>query len=510
MITLALFLILICGLYLYGTRNYKYWELKGVKHDQPLPFFGNIVRINFLQASTPDVIRELYYKYSSESVVGFYRMSLPELLIKDPEMIKQILIANSNCFHMRGLLTEKKTLEPLFRNIIYADGDIWRLLRQRLTPAFTGGKLKAMFPLIIKLSEKLQARVLSATTAGTEIDAHDLMMRYTVDLIGACGLGLQFDSLQKENSPFINLAHNMLKFGPKEVLIFTLKEIFPTVFRNLKLHSQMEKEILNLVIEIQKQRNYEPSRRNDFIDLLLEYKKKGTMVGESIERKNPEGMPEIATLEMDDELMASQVYMFFVAGSETSSTASSITLHELAYHPEVQSKVHKEIDRVLAKYDNKLSYDAIKEMTYLNWTFKEAMRIFPPVPFIYRECTQKYTFEKINLTIDKGVRVLVALPTIHNDPKYFENPTEFKPERFDPANFDMNNKFVYLPFGDGPRSCIGARLGQMQSLVGLVAILARFIVRPGPSSVRHPKVRPPSRITQNIKGLPLIFIERNK
>lgn len=511
MITIALFIIAICGLYFYGKRNHKYWQLKGVKHDKPLPLFGNNARNFLAQISFTELLKEFYWKYPSEKVVGFYKASRPELIVRDPEIVKKILITDFSYFYPRGLNNPKDSVEPLLRNLFFADGDLWRLLRQRMTPTFTSGKLKAMFPLIVERAEKLQARALSAATTGTEIDARELMARYTTDFIGACGFGLQTDSLQDENSGFRKLGATIFNKSRRDVITFMLKQIFPTVFKNLKVLTRVEKQILHLVDEVLRHRNYEPSGRNDFIDLLLECKEKGTIVGESIERTKPDGKPEIATLEMDVELIAAQVFVFFAAGFETSSSATSTTLHELAYHPEVQSKVHEEIDRVLAKYDNKLSYDAIKEMTYLEWTFKEGMRIFPSLGYLIRECARKYTFEDINLTIDEGVRVFIPLQAMHNDPKYFDNPSEFRPERFDPANFDANNKYVYLPFGAGPRACIGERLGLMQSLAGLAAILARFSVRPAPSTIRRPLVDPNSGIVQAVKGgLPLIFIERKQ
>ncbi|XP_013145387.1 PREDICTED: probable cytochrome P450 6a13, partial [Papilio polytes] len=189
--------------------------------------------------------------------------------------------------------------------------------------------------------------------------------------------------------------------------------------------------------------------------------------------------------------------------------ATSFTLHQLAYHPAAQQKVHEEIDAVLSKYNNKLCYDAVKEMTYLEWTFKEAMRMFPSLGFLIRECAKKFTFPEIDLTIDEGVVVMIPVQALHNDPKYFQNPDEFRPERFSPEEFQSVEKFVYLPFGAGPRACIGERLGQMQSLAGLAGVLARCEVAPGPSTLRVPRVHPASDIVQCIRGgLPLRFIPR--
>lgn len=203
--------------------------------------------------------------------------------------------------------------------------------------------------------------------------------------------------------------------------------------------------MINIVHQILVERNYEPSGRNDFIDLLSECKKKGLIVGNSLEEMKTDGTPETASLEMTEDLIAAQVLVFFVAGFETSSSATSFTLHQLAFYPEEQQKVQTDIDRALAKYTNKLCYDAIKEMTYLEWAFKEGMRIFPSIGYLLRECARPYAFPELNLTIDKRVRIVIPLQALHNDPKYFKDPEVFRPERFDPAKFDLNrNKYVYL------------------------------------------------------------------
>lgn len=204
-----------------------------------------------------------------------------------------------------------------------------------------------------------------------------------------------------------------------------------------------------------KERNFEPCGRNDFIDLFLQFRKKGAMVGESIEKISTDGKSEQVSIELDDWLLVSQVFLFFAAGFETSSSATSFTLHQLAYHPEEQKKVQDEVDRVLAKYDNKLCYDAIREMTYLECAFKEAMRIFPSLGFLQRKCSRKCTFPELDLTIDKDVAVIIPVQALHKDPQYFDEPEQFRPERFLSDNSSPTFKFLYLPFGIGPRSCIG-------------------------------------------------------
>ncbi|CAK1580729.1 unnamed protein product [Parnassius mnemosyne] len=509
MITLIIALLTILALYVYGTWTYKYWEQRGIKHEKPIPFLGNNARNFLMQASPSEMAAEMYWKYPKEKVVGFYRAFRPELVVRDPEIVKRILTTDFIHFYPRGINVHKKVIEPMLRNLFFADGDVWRLLRQRMTPAFTSGKLKAMFPLIVERAEKLQTRVLDAASSGRILDARELLARYTTDFIGACGFGLESDSLNDEDSAFRKLGVKIFSLNAKQLFIGMLKLMFPELFKYAKTQGEVEADIVPLVKEIMKQRNYQPSGRNDFIDLLLECKAKGTMVGESIEHFKPDGTPEIAKLELDDLLMAAQVFVFFAAGFETSSSATSYTLHQLAYNPDVQKKVQSEIDRVLAKHNNKLSYEAIKEMTYLECAFKEGMRMFPSLGFLIRQCVSKYTFPEIDLTIDPGVQIFIPLQAMQNDPQFFANPEQFRPERFLPDEFDSKNKYVYLPFGLGPRACIGERLGLMQSLAGLAAVLSCCSVEPGPTTIRNPKIDPRSGIVQTVKGgLPLMFCKR--
>ncbi|KAJ0174920.1 hypothetical protein K1T71_009061 [Dendrolimus kikuchii] len=510
MIVLAIAVVLLVTLYFYGTRNHNYWKEKGVVHDRPIPLFGTDTKRYLLQRSIAQMAADTYFKYPNERVVGYYRGSIPELVIRDPDLVKHILLTDFNYFYSRGLTPEHKNVEPLLRNLFFADGDLWKLLRQRMTPAFTSGKLKAMFPLIVERAEKLQDLTLQATGAGRPLDARDLMARYTTDFIGACGFGLDADSLNNEDSEFRKLGFRIFDITLKRAVTVIFKTLFPDIFKYTKfLGQELEDDVLALVKQIQKERGYKPSGRNDFMDFLLEWQQRGKIIVESLEYHNPDGSPASVELEIDDVLVAAQAFIFFAAGFETSSSATSFTLHQLAFHPEVQKKAQDNIDLVLSKHNNKLSYDAIKEMTYLDWVLLEGMRIFPSSGFLTRRCVRKYRLPGTNLTIDPGVKVCVPLVALHNDPKYFDNPEEFRPERFAPEEVAKRHKFVYLPFGEGPRSCIGGRLGQMQSLAGLAAVLARFTVRPAPETRRHLISDPKSSIVQNIiGGIPLIFEPR--
>ncbi|XP_063823147.1 cytochrome P450 6B6-like [Ostrinia nubilalis] len=517
MILIVIFALFIFVLYLYNVRTFSYWKKRGIKYEEPVLLFGTYRKVLLGNQSRSQMAEELYWKYPDEDVVGGFKATTPELIIRNPELIKEVLINDFSSFYRRGLVNHKTVVEPLRKNLFSLDGDLWRLLRQRMTPAFTSGKLKAMFPLIVERAEKLQSYTLAAASQNRSLNARDLMARFTTDFIGACGFGIDSDSLNEENSEFRKLGVSIFTVTTRDIIVNILKEMCPELFKNYKLFVRVESDILGLVKQIQIKRNYQPSGRNDFIDLLLACQKKGVMEGESIEKLNPDGTPVRVSAELDDDLFAAQVFVFFGAGFETSASSTSYTLHQLAFNPDVQKKVQNEIDTVLDKYNGTLCYDAVKEMTYLDWAFKEGLtpkvlRMFPSLGYLMRECTSKYTFKDINLTIDEDVKVLIPVQSLHMDPKYWDDPEEFRPERFDPDNFSSRQKLVYFPFGEGSRNCIGSRLGLMQSLAGLAAILSKFTVEPAPESTRHVEVNPKSNVVQGVNNnnLPLMFRERNK
>lgn len=440
----------------YGVRNYNYWRKRGIKYNLPLPYFGNNIKQFTLKASIAAVATEMYNSYPEEKAVGFYRGTTPELILKDPEMIKRVLVTDFHSFYAKGINPHKTVIEPLLKNLFFADGDLWHLLRQRFTPAFSTAKLKAMFPLITERAEKLQI-VTEEMSTKEHCDVCELMASYSTDCIGACGFGIDIDCISRENSEFRKLGKSIFERDLRDCIVAFLKYTCPEMFKNLTfLNPKIQKSMENLIHLVMKARNFKPSGRNDFIDIMLELKQKGNIIGDSMEKKDVKGYPDIVNIEITDLLIVAQTFLFFGAGFETTSTATSYTLHQLAYNPEYQDIVHNEIDKVLAKNGNKITYEAMKEMKYLKMAFYEAMRMFPSVGFIIRTCTvPEYTFPEINLTINKDVKIMIPVQALQRDKRYFDKPEVFHPKRFENGLSDEKYKFVFLPFGEGPRACVG-------------------------------------------------------
>ncbi|OWR47058.1 cytochrome P450 6AN5 [Danaus plexippus plexippus] len=504
-------IILAClvALYFYTTRNHRYWAKKNIKHERPIPLFGTHFRNIVALKSASELIHEFYVKFGDEKVIGAYRGNDKELIVKDPDIIRDILMVDFNSFHNRGLGRDPEK-EPLLKNLFHAEDDLWKLLRHKLTPAFTTAKLKSMFPLIVNCAEKLVGLGENIIAKGGDCDIREVMAKFTTEFIGACGLGIEMDTINNESSIFRQIGKKMFSRSDMEVFLFAVWDVFPEIRNLMNLsNKKVEQVFFDMVTKIFEQRNYKPIGRNDFVDLLLDYLSQGKIQSESIKYKNPDGTAKQVEMEMDIEVLVAQVFVFFAAGFETSSSTTSYTLHELAYHPETQKKIQDEIDRVLSKYDNKLCYDAVNEMTLLDMAMKEALRIMPAVGILNRQCVKPYTIKQVGLTIDPDVNIVIPVQSLHLDEKYFDEPYEFKPERFADEDFNQRTKNVYLPFGAGPRACIGARLGQMQSLAGLAVMLHNFSVEPSENTKRTLDINPRLNVVQGVlHGVPIKLVKR--
>ncbi|VVC92836.1 unnamed protein product [Leptidea sinapis] len=491
-------ILLICVFLIYATRNHRYWSQRNVKHEFPVPLFGNHFDNLFGYRSITQIANDLYNKYPEEKVVGYYRGRTPELIVRDLDIARHILNVDFGYFYQRGLGRDTD-VETLMKNLFHAEGDLWKLLRQRLTPTFTTAKLKSMFPLIVNCAEKLHLAGDKIVESGGECDIRELMARFTTDFIGACGFGIEMDSINNENSTFRALGAKMFSRSFRDIILFGLWETIPEIRKMIYVQdARIKKVITDIVTTIFEQRNYKPIGRHDFIDLLLELADKG-ITGESIEKFDDDGNPKLVEVSMDLDVLVAQVFVFFGAGFETSSSASSFTLYKLALNPDIQIKIQGEIDQVLSKYNNKLCYDAVAELKYLDMAFKEAMRLFPSLGVLQRQCTRRYNIPQLGITIDPGVKIIIPIKAIQTDGKYYDNPKEFKPERFLSDKL-KGPKYTYLPFGEGPRACIGARLGHMQSLAGLAALLQRFTVVPSSLTPTELPVNPWMNVVQSVKG----------
>ncbi|CAK9832943.1 Cytochrome P450 6a2 [Anthophora retusa] len=402
---------LLLALYYYATSTFDFWKSRGVPSPQPLPFFG-----------------------TSKDLMDFSK------------------------FADRGTKVHDRT-EPLSSHIFNLEPERWRPLRTKLSPIFTSGKLREMFGLIIECSHHLEKYLDEQVVNGEPIECRELTAKFTTDVIGSCAFGIDMSALADEDSEFRRMGREVFAVNLENVLRFKIKQFLPKFYDLLGYvvpDNKYAPFFTKVVTDTMKYRTENNIVRPDFIHMLMEL------------RKHPD---KVEHVELTDSLLTAQAFVFFVAGFETSSSTMSNALYELAKNQDVQNKLREEIRDCYAKHNGNLKYEDIKGMEYLDKVFKETLRMYPPGAILMRKAVSNYTFNDTKVTIPKDTMIWVPVYAIHRDPDIYPNPDSFDPERFTDEAVAARHPMNYLPFGDGPRNCIGARFAVYQTKIGLITIL---------------------------------------
>ncbi|CAG2059928.1 unnamed protein product [Timema podura] len=506
-------------IYWYFTSTFSYWEMRGVPFVKPLPAFGNIVDYILWRNTYQESCVKIYKKLEGHAFGGFYDAHKPVLLLRDPEIIKQVMVKDFANFRDRNQSIPEK-LFPLGSHLFSLTGSRWRKLRMMLTPTFTSGKMKMMLPTIVECTRELISCLEKSTDSNDILEMRNVIANFTTDVIGSCAFGLQINSMKESDSEFRRMGNKIFKPNHRTSIVRSISLFFRPIFWILK-PAAMSQEVNDFFIDLFKDsmsyREKNKVVRNDFLQLLIQLKNKGKVDEDRLSSKDDIHLTitenvSAADAEKDEPLgtkfnlelfhfyygITYHKYMVIVysvmerllhfrtrswqrsvlfsswLGSETSSTTISCCLHELAANPDIQERLRKEVDKVLIKHGGKITYEALQDLKYMDAVVDETLRKYPPVGNLNRVCTKAYKIPDTHVNIDKDTKLIIPVYAIHHDPKYYPDPEKFDPSRFTENNIKNRPHFSYLPFGEGPRVCIGLRFGRMQVKVGLAALLTKY------------------------------------
>lgn len=438
-------------------RKFDYWKKRNVPYIKPTPIFGNYGEYILMKKYSGQVLQKLCQQFPKEPYFGAFFGTEPTLVVQSPDIIKQVLTKDFYYFHGREVSSHCNN-ENITRNMFFASGDDWKVVRQNLTPLFSSSKMKIMFPLLEKCSRVFEDMLDYETSISKVLEIRTIMIRFTMDCICSCAFGVETNTMAKNSEKNIFTIMGQIIFSNSLYRGYKLaaRAIWPSIFYKLGLKAFPD-DITNffsgMLTKVFEERNYKPSGRNDFVDSLLTFKESSYIVGDSITNMKT-GEKDKAKLKLDDDLLVTQCVLFFGAGFETSASAISCALYELAKNPEAQRKAQEEVDEYLRKNNNKLDYDCVFQMPYLEACLMEALRLYPVFGILTREVMEDYTFPD-GLQLDKGVRVHIPVYSIHHNPDNFPEPEKYRPERF--LNQDEVKPYTCFPFGEGPRICIGKK-----------------------------------------------------
>nr|WET52702.1 cytochrome P450 [Phaedon brassicae] len=460
--------------YYFCVRPMKYWRKIGVHQGHPSWLFGDNSRNIFGLECFITTIDKGYKNAPNKRYFGMYMFVKPLLVVKDPDLIKEITVkAFDNFADHRDLMPAEA--DPLWgKNLFQLKGEDWRYMRPLMSPSFTSGKIKTMFALMSDCAENLVNYFKNKNETSIELDVLDATTRYTNDVIAKIAFGVSVDSLKNPDNEFFRVARRATDVTSFRVTLsafasFILPGYLLKMFGLKFFEDDVKNYFSNVLQDSLRMRKNAGTYRSDLIDSLLE--------AQSAAKKDKSLRP------LDDEDILAQSMIFFLGGFDTVSKLLDFICYELAVNKEVQDRLRKEILDVFRENDGKVTYEATMKMEYMDMVISESLRKWPIMGGIDRICTKSYKIDPVTpdeqpVIIEKGTQMWMSVWSIHHDANYFPNPEKFDPERFNEERKKEIYPYSYIPFGSGPRSCIGQRFSLLKCKILLMHILSNFELEP--------------------------------
>jgi len=377
------------------------------------------------------------------------------LIVNDPGLIRHVLVDNAANYKMA--VVRQLVLRPILRDgLLTAEGPVWKRSRKAVAPIFTPRHANGFAGQMLTQSEAYARKYEGVGPGGAVFDIGNDMTELAFAILSDTLFSGEIVSSSGHFADDVDeLLHRMGRVDPMDLL--RAPGWVPRLTR-IGGNKVMEKfrgivrDTMNLrLARIERDGEAAP---NDFLTLLLK-------------QMGPDGL---TMEEVEDNILT-----FIGAGHETTARALAWTLYCVANSPHVRDAMEDEIDSVLA-----IGAEPVTWLDRMPWTraaFEEALRLYPPAPSINREAIadDRWTSESgETVEIPKDVTILVMPWTLHRHELYWEKPRAFMPERFLPENRERIHRYQFLPFGAGPRICIGATFAMQEAVIALAVLMQRY------------------------------------
>jgi len=421
----------------------------------------------------------------------------PTLLTTKEDLMKQILLKDAPNFINRfGAVAQTQLYDPVMRfNLLRLKDAEWKRVRSLLTPTFSTGKIRDMTSQITECAELLCKNLDNAAEQGVEFEAKSYCGAFTMDSIAKIAFGIEVDSQKDPNDDFVKYAQMAMDFklsNPALLVTLFCPPLIPLVC-GLGGYMMMNQEsirffgsVTDQLLSSQEKMQGDGTKRS-FIRLMIdahheenEPNDEQTDDTDDITANIDDVTPKTKDSDINTKASAkkgltrtevlAQGILFFLAGYDTTATTLSFLMYSMACNQELQEKLHQEVFSVSEKQG--INYSSVNDMEYLDRCIQESLRLYPPAHRIDRVASNDVTIG--NLHIPAGTVVAMPIHTIHRDPEYWPNPEEFDPDRFLPEVKQTRPTWHYLPFGLGPRKCIGMRLALLEVKLAAARIFHDF------------------------------------
>jgi len=403
----------------------------------------------------------LFELAASHGDVAFFRAGpFGIYVLSHPDLVKDILVVrHRDVMKGRGLQALK---ELLGEGLLTSEGDFHRKQRRTIQPIFRHDRIRGYGEAMVEQAE----RTADGWIDGATVDVHQEMYRLTLAIVGRT----LFDrDIEAEDAREVSEA-----LGSGLELFDRLMSLFAPLLSRLPLpktrqlnraRARLDAVIYGMIEE----RRRTGADGDDLLSLLLRARDEEGDGGAMTDRQ------------LRDEAMT-----IFLAGHETTSVALTWTWYLLSQHPEAEARLHAELDEVLG--ERPPTVDDLPALPYTEMVLTESMRLYPPAYVLGRTALEDLDLG--GYLVPKGATMLTSQWVVHRDPRWFDEPLEFRPERWTPEARASLPRYAYFPFGAGPRICIGEPFAWMEGALLLAAMARRWRMRlvPGHPIATQPKV----------------------
>lgn len=461
-IFLYLFLGVITLLLYLMMRRFKYWERKNVPTGKVIPFFGDNYDICMGDSSSGELLLTMHNKVPPHHrYVGAYFFHVPVLVLRTPEIIRQICIKDFDHFVDHGSCIINSADDMWAKALFPLKGQDWKDTRALLSPILNGNKVKLLFPVIDRHSKNFVSFIREKEEEVTEVDIRDCILRILNDICSDAALGMEVDSFRDPNNIVLDIGLKTCDLSRpyKKIvlLLYTLCQTIPKIF-GMSLFGEGQEFFENVVRDTLKLRQANGTKRADMMGLLMEHR-------EELKRARAQpGAEGKKFRDVSDQEMTSFVFIMYFGVIDSVTTNLAFLAWELAMAPEIQERLWQECNNTPSG-GGEATYQDIIDMKYMDMVMSEVLRKWPGVIATDRICVKPYTIQpelphEKPVHLEVGDNILIPIYSIHRDPKNFEDPEKFDPERFSPENKNKTAN-AYIPFGAGPRYCVSTRFSNI-------------------------------------------------
>lgn len=442
--------------------------------EKPLPFLKGV---RVAQQNQMAAVPRIAYREPVWHSQAFFGNAL---VVSDPAGVKRVLLDNVANYPKADL--ERDVLGAAFgEGLLTSEGEKWRSHRRIMSPAFDFRSLVSYTP---AMTERALAFMegWDAHPLGSRVDLAEEMTGLTLQIIARTMFSADAGDMG-------DMVGDTLRRG-QDQLVFSLLDLLPVIGpwhmagmmkRVHRTFSALDAAMYRL---IEARANASAGAPRDLLDRLIAARDGETGVG------------------MTDHEIRDEVVIIFLAGHETTAVALTFTWYLLSQHPDAEAKLHAELQTVLG--GRAPTHADLADLPYTRMVIEEAMRLYPPAPAL--SARQALEADEIcGQKVKKGQMIAILPWILHRHEKLWDDPLRFEPERFAPERSAARQRFAYLPFGGGPRICIGAQLAMIEASLILATVAQHYRLRLAPG----PEIELQSRVTLRPKGgMPMVLERR--